>query len=78
MGFDLEDGPLADSHLSWHSDRDGALGTGQLIEANLSRGLHNITLTATDSVGLTATATIQVIVDGSLTRLYLPSIQRGN
>jgi len=78
MGLDLEDGSLAGGRLSWQSDRDGALGTGQWIEVNLSPGLHNITLTATDSVGLTATATIQVIVDASQTRLYLPSIQRGN
>lgn len=64
-GADLEDGSLGDSALSWSSNRDGALGTGQLLEAPLSLGSHVITLTATDSDGQIATATVALTVTGT-------------
>jgi hypothetical protein len=72
--YDPEDGPLADEALRWESDRQGALGSGRhlLVEA-LSPGTHQITLTATDSDGMTAQATIHVFVG---TRLFLPLIWR--
>ncbi len=81
MGVDLEDKTLGDSALSWTSSKDGALGTGQLLEANLSVGTHTITLTAKDSGGLTATATIQVSVSAPTAvtgggRLFLPFVRR--
>ena len=57
-GSDLEDGSLGDAAFSWSSDRDGALGTGQVLETNLSIGTHTITLIARDSSGLTNTAII--------------------
>jgi hypothetical protein len=47
--YDPEDGQLSGSALSWASDIDGHLGTGdELILASLSQGEHIITLTATD------------------------------
>lgn len=58
MGSDLEDGSLGDSALNWSSDRAGALGSGQILEVNLSPGTHTITPTAVDSGGLTAVATL--------------------
>jgi hypothetical protein len=58
IGADLEDGSLGDTALSWSSDKDGALGSGSVLEVSLSLGIHTITLTAHDSSGLTATATI--------------------
>ena len=61
-GMDLENGSLGDSALSWVSSIDGALGAGQLLEVSLSLGVHTITLTATDSGGLTSTASIQITV----------------
>jgi len=60
--MDLENGSLGDSALSWVSSIDGALGAGQLLEVSLSLGVHTITLTATDSGGLTSTASIQITV----------------
>ena len=76
-GMDLENGSLGDSALSWVSSIDGALGTGQLLEVNLSPGVHTITLTATDSGGLTSTASIQVTVVAqttSINKLFLPLV----
>ena len=60
--MDLENGSLGDSALSWVSSIDGALGAGQLLEVSLSLGVHTITLTATDSGGLTSTASIPITV----------------
>jgi hypothetical protein len=76
-GMDLEDGSLGDSALSWVSNLDGALGAGQLLEVNLSPGVHTITLTATDSGGLTSTTNIQVTVVAQTTstnNLFLPLV----
>ena len=62
-GYDAEDGPLADDDFQWRSDRDGDLGSGEEILAeSLSAGLHEITVRATDSDGLTASDTIHVFV----------------
>jgi hypothetical protein len=61
-GMDLEDGSLPDDRLSWTSDKDGPLGTGQLLEKDLTAGPHTITLTTVDSLGSTATTSVQVTV----------------
>jgi hypothetical protein len=72
-GFDLEDGVLPPSNLQWSSHRDGLLGTGSLVLATLSRGLHTLSLVATDSDGQAASTSVTIQV-GSLT--YLPVTRR--
>lgn len=73
--YDLEDGPPADSALSWHSDRDGALGTGsELRVETLSMGWHTLTLTAIDSQGNSGSDAITFKVG---LEIYLPLLMRG-
>ena len=79
--MDLQDGSLGDKALSWVSSQDGALGTGQVLEVNLSPGIHTITLTVTDSQGLKDATSIQVTVVQSLVpnpskHVFLPLIRR--
>ncbi|MDZ4829889.1 MAG: hypothetical protein SGJ09_06780, partial [Phycisphaerae bacterium] len=51
--WDMDDQLLPESSVSWTSDIDGALGTGRLFVVNrLSPGTHTLTLTGTDSSGL--------------------------
>lgn len=70
FGYDLEDGQLDGSSLVWESDLDGMLGKGdQLIGLALSVGEHEITLTATDSDGRKANATVRVVVEEEVTGL---------
>jgi hypothetical protein len=71
--FDREDGTLPGSSLAWESDRDGFLGAGNEVLAPLSPGWHTIFLTATDSNGNPAVASIRVLAG---TQLYLPVLQR--
>jgi hypothetical protein len=60
---DLEDGTLEGAALTWSSDRDGDLGAGELlITDSLSTGTHQITVTATDSSGRTASATRTIVI----------------
>jgi len=72
-GLDLEDGSLGDSALSWRSTKDGTLGTGRLLEKTLSAGRHTITVTVTDSGGLSHSTSVQVSVAG---KTFLPIILR--
>ncbi|HBY98668.1 MAG TPA: hypothetical protein DEP84_32765, partial [Chloroflexi bacterium] len=77
MATDVEDGPLSGTRLSWRSDRDGDLGTGEeLAVESLSQGTHQITLTATDSDGQSGSATVTIYVGTPPTRLYLPILAR--
>jgi hypothetical protein len=46
----------------WTSDRDGHLGTGNLVPTNLSVGTHVITATITTNEGLTNTATRTITI----------------
>ncbi|HBY95194.1 MAG TPA: hypothetical protein DEP84_14765 [Chloroflexi bacterium] len=72
IATDLEDGGLPDEALQWSSDRQGSLGTGPSVALNtLESGEHTITLTATDSNGQTASASVQVFVGH---RVYLPIV----
>ena len=60
---DSEDGALTGGSLVWTSDLDGALGTGDTFSrSDLSVGVHTVSLTATDSGGLSATTTITLTV----------------
>ena len=59
---DPEDGYLSGSSLVWSSNRDGRMGTGDLLRRTLSEGNHTITLTATDRAGLSNTATVNLTV----------------
>jgi hypothetical protein len=62
-GWDLEDRSLGGSSIQWASDLDGPLGSGRVTSvATLSVGVHQVTVTATDSSGLTATDTHQVTI----------------
>lgn len=65
-GFDLEDGALPASALVWTSDLDGVLdtsgGTPENFSATLSAGTNVVTLTVTDSMGNTASASITLTI----------------
>ncbi len=62
-GTDMEDGPLAGAALAWSSDKDGALGSGDLfITRSLSVGDHVVTLTGVDAAGTKAAASVHVTV----------------
>ena len=64
-GYDIEDGLLAASALSWASSIDGNLGTGKFVvlsASDLTLGSHTITLTATDSDQMTATASVDITI----------------
>ncbi len=58
---DPEDGTLGGQSLRWLSSADGPLGTGASISrSDLSRNRHVIRLIATDSRGLSDTASIEI------------------
>jgi hypothetical protein len=73
-GFDPEDGPLGEAVLQWASNRDGNLGTGSQALVTLSPGLHEITLTATDSDGMSNSASVSIFAGA---RIYVPIVRRG-
>jgi uncharacterized repeat protein (TIGR01451 family) len=63
--IDPQDGTLNGASVQWTSSIDGALGSGDVINLeadSLSEGVHTITVTATDSLGLTNSATVTIIV----------------
>ena len=52
---DPEDGTVDPSRIIWSTDRDGVLGTGSLLRAVvLSPGSHHVSVSATDSGGLSS------------------------
>ncbi len=60
---DAQEGPLPGSRLSWSSNLAGALGTGSpLTVPLLTRGTHQLTLTARDAAGNEGLARINVVV----------------
>jgi hypothetical protein len=59
---DLEDGNLSSS-VFWSSSRDGGLGSGNIINAALTSGNHQITASVTDSASSTVTANITVNIN---------------
>jgi hypothetical protein len=61
--MDMEDGSLPNDSLVWSSDRQGELGIGPTLELNsLESGTHIITLTATDSYGISAQTKVLIKV----------------
>ena len=60
---DGDGGTLSGNALIWRSDLDGLLGSGREASAILSPGRHVISLTAKDTYGKEATATINVSVN---------------
>jgi hypothetical protein len=62
---DMQDGPLTGASVQWTSSRDGQLGQGTILDYEagaLSEGRHLITVTATDSLGLTNSASVTITV----------------
>ena len=62
---DPQDGPLDGASVQWTSSRDGVVGIGDTInfEADaLSEGTHVITVTATDSLSLSNSASVTIFV----------------
>ncbi|MBA3530605.1 MAG: hypothetical protein H0T73_01605, partial [Ardenticatenales bacterium] len=76
IAMDIEEGQAEPDSLSWSSDLDGPLGSGDLIGPVLSTGVHQLTARATDSGGLSGSDTITVYVGIPLYRLYLPLLNR--
>ncbi len=67
--MDYQDGSVTSTNLSW-SDQHGPLATGAYWSSDsLLVGTHHITLTATNSAGLSASTRITVIVDDDLSLL---------
>lgn len=65
-GYDTEDGALSGSSLVWKSNVDGQIGTGtSFTNSSLSVGTHTITLTVTDSGGLTGSDSVNIIVEST-------------
>lgn len=61
--WDIEDGLLPESDLSWTSTRDGPLGSGRfLVRRNLSVGTHQITFNGRDSSGLASSRSVTITV----------------
>ncbi len=77
--LDMQDGALDGTNVVWSSDRDGALGAGSVVTfpvTTLSQGLHTITLTATDSAGLTGSAVTHLwVLSSSVPRLSIQVTQ---
>lgn len=62
-GNDGEDGVLSGASLVWTSDLDGQIGTGERCSSDsLSVGVHQITLTGTDSKGAVGVDTLEITV----------------
>jgi hypothetical protein len=65
FALDTEDGEINGAAVTWSSDADGTLGTGSSLTipgARLTAGTRQLTVTAIDSDGLSATDTVAVEV----------------
>ncbi len=61
---DPEEGALAGAALTWTSDRDGVLGQGEdIARADLSLGVHTLSLAAVDSEGASGSASVTVSIN---------------
>ncbi|MCK5013636.1 MAG: metallophosphoesterase, partial [Candidatus Omnitrophica bacterium] len=62
-GRDPEDGILTNFSLVWYSNMNGVIGAGETFStANLSKGMHKITLMINDSVDLVDTESVMITV----------------
>ncbi len=78
VAADPEDGALGGANVSWSSDRDGNLGSGDtLLLTSLSVGVHTIDVIATDSALHQATAQITLQVEEDEDRDALPDSYEG-
>jgi|GEM_PF-3755200 len=62
---DVNDGPLPDSAVVWMSDLDGAMGSGKTLAhdfASAPEGLRHVTVTGTNSVGVSSHATVTLTI----------------
>lgn len=73
-GYDTEDGQLGGSALTWTSDRDGFLDSGEEIVVTLSSGIHTLTLSAVDSHGNEASSAVRLYSGDGLHQVYLPIV----
>jgi hypothetical protein len=72
--LDWEDSGHAGITLHWNSSRDGWLGDGsETMVPGLSPGWHEVTLSATDSDGMTGIARVNIFVGF---QVYLPVVLR--
>jgi len=77
LALDAQDSLVAESGLAWFDGDGNLLGNGSLLSIeDLPVGTNTITLEATNSQGLSATASITVIVDDDLS-LPGPSLSVG-
>ena len=74
--LDRQDGVITDTQLIWASSRDGLLGSGPNLYQILSVGVHTITLQATNSAGLSATASVTISVAGDYVMDGIPDSQK--
>lgn len=77
-GTDPEDGILSGSSLKWASSINGDIGTGNSFSlSNLSIGSHLITLTGTDSMGMTNRVSIRITVNPAPPVAYIDTPAEG-
>jgi hypothetical protein len=61
--WDIDEQLLPEANVTWSSDRDGPLGSGRIFAIRtLSPGTHLLTLTGTDSTGLSTSRQVTVTV----------------
>ena len=60
--YDLEDGAITGERMEWNSNLDGVLGSGPQVFASLSEGVHDLTLTVSDSAGTYRGTSVRVDV----------------
>ncbi len=74
---DDTDGDLS-AAIAWSSSQDGALGTGASVTVTtLSPGEHVLTAAATNSLGVTGTATVVVFIDHAPPRVAITAPATG-
>ena len=65
VAYDMEDGLVPSPSIIWNSSIDGSLGAGRfmgLSATDLTAGSHTITVTATDSSGVSASDSVNIVI----------------